>query len=192
MQNLKYSLSRNALNQMYMSYLLPIVEYASVVWDGCSEQDSVTLQKIQHKAVRLVTGLKRSVSLENQYKKFGWATQSQSGQQHKLSFMYNVNTGMITSYIQDLIPSLVSEVSDYPLRNNINITVPYNRTSFSQISCIQSPIRLWNSLTDNLKNSSSLPTFKKHIISKFNISCVPQYFIMGNRCTSVIHARLRK
>ena len=53
---------------MYMSYLLPVVEYASVVWDGCSEQDSQTLQKIQNKAARIVTGLTRSVSLENLYK----------------------------------------------------------------------------------------------------------------------------
>ena len=28
---LKYSINRNALNQMYMCYLLPVVEYASVV-----------------------------------------------------------------------------------------------------------------------------------------------------------------
>ena len=34
MRKLKYSISRNALNQMYMSFLLPVVEYASVVWDG--------------------------------------------------------------------------------------------------------------------------------------------------------------
>ena len=35
--------------------------------------------------------------------------------------MYNVNTGMVPSYIQYLIPPLVSEVSDYPLRNTRNI-----------------------------------------------------------------------
>ena len=105
--------------------------------------------------------------------------------------MYNVKTGMVLSNIQDLIPPLVSEVSYYPLRNHKIITVPYNLTSMSQKSCIPSSIRLWNSLTDDLKDSSSLPTFKKHIISKFNISCVPPYFIMGNRYTSVIHSRLR-
>ena len=49
---------------MYMSYLLPIVEYASVLWNGCTEQDSVTQQKIQNEATRLVTGLMRSVSLK--------------------------------------------------------------------------------------------------------------------------------
>ena len=51
--------------------------------------------------------------------------------------------------------------------------------------------RLWNSLADDLKDSSSLLTFKKHIISNFYISCVPPYYIMGNRYSSVIHARLR-
>ena len=40
-----------------------------------------------------------------------------------LSFMYNVNTGMVPSYIQDLIPPLVSEVSYNPLRNTRNISV---------------------------------------------------------------------
>ena len=40
MRKLKYFFSRNDTNQMYMAYLLPVVEYASVVWDGCSEQDS--------------------------------------------------------------------------------------------------------------------------------------------------------
>ena len=137
MRKLKFSLSRSALNQMFMSYMLPILEYASVVWDGCSEQDSVTLQKVQNEAARLVTGLTRSVSLENLFKECGWATLSQRRQLHKLSFMYNVNAGMVPPYIQDIIPPLVSEVSDYPLRDTRNITVPYNRTSIIQKSCSQ-------------------------------------------------------
>ena len=116
MRKFKYSISRNALNQMYLSYLLPIVEYASVVWDGCSGQDSQTLQNIQNEATARVTGLTIYVSFENLYKEGGWTTLSQRRQQHKLSFMYNVNTGMLPSYIQDLIPPLVSEISDYPLR----------------------------------------------------------------------------
>ena len=123
----------------------------------------LTLRKVQNEAARLVTGLTRSVSLENLFKECGWETLSQRIQQHKLSFMYiyNVNTELVTSYIQDLIPSLVSKVSDYPLRNTRYITVPYNRTSISQKACISSFIRLWNSLVDDLKDSSSLSTFKK-------------------------------
>ena len=191
MRKLKYSISRNALNQMYMSFLLSVVEYASVVWDGCSEQDSQTLQKIQNEAARLVTGLTRSVSLENLFKECGWTTLSKRRQQHKLSFMYKVNNGIVPSYIQDLIPPLVSEISNYPLRNNRNISVPFNRTSISQKSCIPSSIRLWNSLEDDLKNLSTLQTFKKHMTSSFNNSCVPSHFTIGNRYISILHARLR-
>ena len=161
---------------MYMSYMLPILEYASVIWDGCYEQDSVTLQKVQNEAARLVTGLTRSVSLEKLFKECRWATLLQRRQQHKLSFMYNVNAEIVSQYIQDLIPPLVSEVSDYPLRNTRNITVPYNRTSILQKSCIQSSIRLWNSLAENLKDASSLLTFKKHIISNwFKFSSKKKY-----------------
>ena len=183
MRKLKYSISRNALNQMYMSFLLPVVEYASVVWDGCSEQDSQTLQKIQNEAARLVTGLIRSVSLENLFKECGWTTLSKRRQQHKLSFMYKVNNGIVPSHIQDL----VSEILNYPLRNNRNISVPFNRTSISQKSCISSSIRLWNSLEDDLKNLSTLQTFKKHITSSFNNSCVPSHFTIGNRYISILH-----
>ena len=82
MRKLKYSMCRNTLNQMYMPYLLPIVENASVVWDVCSKQDSVTLQKIQNEAPRFVTRLTGSVSLENLDKECGMTTQSRRKQRH--------------------------------------------------------------------------------------------------------------
>ena len=106
-----------------------------MVWDGCSERDSQTLQKIQNEAARLVTGLTRSVSLENLYKEYGLLTLSQRRKQHKHSFMYNVNAGLLQSYILDLIPPLVSEISDNPFRNKKSISLPYKRINISQKSC---------------------------------------------------------
>ena len=98
---------------------------------------------------------------------------------------------LVPSCISDLIPPLVNEISDYPLRNNRNISLPYNWTTISQKSCIPSSIRLWNGLEDDFKNLSTLTTFKKHVISKFNKSYIPSYFTFGNRYISVLHARLR-
>ena len=76
MRKLKYTLSRNALNQIYLYHLSPIIEYASLVWDGCTQQDSNTLQKIQNEAARIVTGLTRSVSLVKLYNECGWTNLS--------------------------------------------------------------------------------------------------------------------
>ena len=193
MRKLKYSISRNALNQMNKSNMLPVIEYASIVWDGCLKQDSQTLRKIQNEAAWLVARLTRSVSLKNLYIECGWATLSQRRHQHKLSFMYAVNTGMVPSYIQAFIPPLVSEISDNPLRNNSNISVTLNRMSLSilQKYCIPLSIRLWNSLEDNFKNISTLPTFRKHIISTLNIANVPPFFSMGNIYMFVLRAKLR-
>ena len=56
MRKLKYDFSRLVLNQIYISYVRPIIEYSSIVWDGCSEQNADLLEKLQHEAARVVLG----------------------------------------------------------------------------------------------------------------------------------------
>ena len=34
MRKLKYTFSRQAFNQVYISYVRPLLEYSSIVWDG--------------------------------------------------------------------------------------------------------------------------------------------------------------
>ena len=63
-----------ALNQIFLSYILPILEYSCIVWDSCSVQDMNALQKIQNEAARIVTGLTTSVSFENLYRECGWVS----------------------------------------------------------------------------------------------------------------------
>ena len=192
MRKLKYTLSRNALNQIYLYHLLPIIEYASLVWDGCTQQDSNTLQKIQNEAARIVTGLTRSVSLIKLYNECGWTNLSVRRHQQKLHFMYKVNNGLVPSYITDLFPPLVSEISGYPLRNNNNFSTPFTRTNISLRSCIPSAIRMWNTLDEGLKNQPTISSFKNNLqITTFPKLKVPNYFTSGNRYLSVIHARIR-
>ena len=68
MRKLKYRFSRQALNQMYVSYVRSILEYSSIVWDGCSEQDKTALERLQNEAARIVTGLTKYTSFVNLYK----------------------------------------------------------------------------------------------------------------------------
>ena len=83
-----------------------------------------------------------------------------------------------------------SEILNYPLKNNRNISMPFNRTSISQKSCIPSFIRLWNSLEDDLKNLSTLHTFK-NILPQDSITRVPSHLTIGNRHISILHARFQ-
>ena len=163
MRKLKFTLSRVALNQIYSSYVLPILEYSSIVWDGCSQQDSESLERLQNEAARIVTGLTRSVTLENLYAECGWTSLAERRKQNKLAFMYRSVNRLVPSYTSDLIPPEVRETTNYPLRNQNNIVTPFCRTELFKRSCIPSSVNMWNSLDDSLRNKTSLNSFKYNI-----------------------------
>ena len=71
MRKLKYRFSRQALNEMYVSYVRPLLEYSSIVWDGCPEQDKTALDRLQNEAARIGTGLTKSTAIVNLYKVSG-------------------------------------------------------------------------------------------------------------------------
>lgn len=192
MRKLKFTLSRVALNQIYISFVLLILEYSSIVWDGCSQQDSVALDRLQNEAARIVTGLTRSVTIENLYRECGWTSLTDRRKQHKLAFMYRSANMLVPSYISDLIPPVVRETTNYPLRNQNNIATPFCRTELFRKSCIPSSVSMWNSLDNNLRNSPSLNSFKYNL-KKDNFSTVkvPVYYSYGDRFLSVMHARIR-
>ena len=107
MRKLKYMFSRQALNQMYISYARPLLEYSSLVWDGCSEQDKTALERFQNEAARIVTGLTRSTSIANLYRECGWGSLAKRRQFQKLCFMYKCSNNIVPDYISDIIPPLV-------------------------------------------------------------------------------------
>ena len=88
MQSLKFKLNCKTLNQLYFSYLRPLVEYASVVWDGCTMYEKGQLVQFQYEAARIVTGLTRSVSIDNLMSEIGWLSLSDRRQFRKLVSMY--------------------------------------------------------------------------------------------------------
>ena len=192
MRKLKFTFTRITLNQIYFSYVLPVLEYSSVVWDGCSLQDSNALDKLQNEAARIVTGLTRSVSLENLYRECIWISLAERRKQQKLTFMFKTMNGFVPSYISDLIPPMIREVTNYPLRNQNNITTPFCRTEILRKSCIPSSISLWNSLDESMRNSPSLNSFKYRLKGNSpNLRKIPPYYFYGDRYLSIMHCRIR-
>ena len=82
MKLLKFKLKRATLNQIYLSYLRPILDYASIIWDNCTAYENELLEKLQYDAARAVTGLTRSVSIKNLLNEIGWVSLSVNDQQY--------------------------------------------------------------------------------------------------------------
>ena len=66
------------------------LEYASVVWDGCTQYEKTKLERIQYESARLVTGLTRSVSIENLIKEIGWLSLSDRRHFQKAVTMFKI------------------------------------------------------------------------------------------------------
>ena len=48
MRKCKYDLNRKALENIYISFIRPVLEYADVIWDNCTQQEKRDLEKIQN------------------------------------------------------------------------------------------------------------------------------------------------
>ena len=46
---MKYRLDRSTLISLYKSLIRPVMEYAAVIWDGCSEYESNILEGVNTK-----------------------------------------------------------------------------------------------------------------------------------------------
>ena len=67
LRNLKFTLSKQALSNIYLTFIRPVLEYACEVWDGCFERDIEKLEKIQLEAARIATGLTKFPSKDSLY-----------------------------------------------------------------------------------------------------------------------------
>ncbi len=158
----------------------PILEYASVVWDGCSEYEKSALEKIQHEAARIVTGLTKSVSLYNLSKEIGWQSLSVRRSVQKLSIMYKAFNNQTPSYISNLIPPEIQNVTHYNLRNRQNINIPLSRLEIHKRSFIPSSVNLWNDISPAIRTAENIRQFKTNITNQLYTNYnVPIYYTKG-------------
>ena len=136
---------------------------------------------LQHEAARIVTGLRRSVSLGNLFKECGWETLTSRRKNSKLCFMYKVSNNIVPHYIKELIPPLVGNRSRYQLRNSQNYENVRTRTSLLQNSCIPSSISLWNNLEQEIRSCTTYCSFKSKLrIHSRPARVISLYYYMNN------------
>ena len=188
LRKIKYLLKRDSLSTLYISFIRPILEYGSEVWDGCSLIDSERLEKVQLEAARIVTGLPIYASKNSLYYETGWETLYTRRKNKKLRLLYQIINGNAPDYLLELIPPIRADVTRYQLRNSNQISIPNASLEIYKHSFIPSTIRLWNELEVTVRQSSSISVFKKQISAR---NLPPIYFSKGKRLSNILHTKLR-
>ncbi|MCG8033360.1 MAG: reverse transcriptase family protein, partial [Candidatus Thiodiazotropha taylori] len=189
MRKFKYDLDRKSLETIYISFIRPVLEYADVIWDNCSQQEKIDLEKIQNEAARIATGTTKLVSLQKLYEEIGWETLEARRKKHKLVLFYKMFYNLTPPYLSSLVPPQVQHVSRYSLRNANNVqTLPSHTTQYYN-SFLPFVIREWNNLPDAIRNVDTVESFKRNINQ--NTAIVPKHYYSGSRQLQVSHTRLR-
>ena len=121
LRKLKIKISRRCLNQMFLSFVKPILEYADVVLDSCSNDNANRIEKIQLEALRIISGLTRSTHLDSLYGEIGWNPLSQRRKERKLIILFKIIHNLTPRYLTDLVPQTVGHTTTYNLRNNADL-----------------------------------------------------------------------
>ena len=106
LKKLKFTLDRTNLSKMYITFIRPVLEYASVVWDGCNMFDMERLEKVQLSAARIVTGLPILASTDSLYTETGWESLVSRRNKAKLITMFKIHTNQVPEYLSNIIPGL--------------------------------------------------------------------------------------
>ena len=64
LRSLKFTLNRACLEQLYLSFIHPLMEYSDVIWNNCTIEQSNEIESIQIEAARIVTGASKLCSVE--------------------------------------------------------------------------------------------------------------------------------
>jgi hypothetical protein len=72
LRKIKFKVSRNFLENIYMTFIRPLLEYSCEVWDSCTVANAGRLEQLQLEAARIVTGLTAYASLSSLYAETGW------------------------------------------------------------------------------------------------------------------------
>ena len=190
MRKLKYTLDRESLETIYVSFIRPLLEYGDVLWENCTLYDKQELNKIQNEAARIVSGTTKLVSINDLYLEVAWESLESRRRKHKLFLLYKMINGLTPAQLSSLVPSRVGDMTNYPLRNRDNLQTVPARTTLYRNSFIPSVIREWNALPLVYRQANTLPYFK-YLLNRDRLT-VPKFLLVGNRKEQVLHARLRR
>ena len=117
LKGLKFKLSRNILERLYKSLVCPVMEYADVVSDGCTESECDLLEHVQYEAAKIVTWAIKGTSEHRLMLKLGWEEMRLRRAVHKVILYYKIVNNLCPNYLRNLLSVQVSARTSYSLRN---------------------------------------------------------------------------
>ena len=161
---LKYSrkfLPRDTLSKMYRGIVEPHFRYCCSVWGNCGVTRLQTLQKLQNRAARMVTRSNFDSSAKQLIHNLKWPTINNIIRSETATIMYKSLNGLAPEYLSKRFVKNTTRNMRQLRNTDTDLLLPLRKTSNGQRGISFCGSKLWNQLDYDLKQASSLATFKR-------------------------------
>ena len=147
---------------MYQALIQPHFDYCCSVWDNFGETLSNKIQKLQNRAVRVITRSPYDASASPLLDSLHLDNLSLRRKKIKAKkMMVKILKGDAPAYLQNLFSA---RGTGHNLRNSeVKLKLPKLRTNYLKRSLCYSGALLWNSLPQNIRRLSSLTLFNNSL-----------------------------
>ena len=148
--------------QAYLTYVLPILDYASTAWDPHSQDQIMKLEMVQRRAARFTLGdYHPRHSVTQMLHSLNWQTLYERRAHLKVTMLYRIIHGLIAippepPYIYPVTRSSGRRQGHY--RQQLCRISSFQNSFFPSVTC------LWNQLPTSATTAPSLEHFKRQLV----------------------------
>ena len=162
-KQLSHLVPRKVLYTLYVSCVLPILEYGNMVFAIFSTSDKSLLENIHTNGAKIVLGYFRTSRKAAVLSDLNLIPLSNRRDLHMLLFFYKIKTGLVSPVFHLFLLLTLGEISAYSFRHDNNFQLPLAKRSLVHNSFFYKAPVFWNSLPQYIKLSSSFSAIKNRI-----------------------------
>ena len=164
LRRIKHLLPKQARLLFYNSLVLPIFDYADVIW---GDKDNVVLmnelQVLQNKAAKIILNRPLHSSASDALSTLKWLNLKQRRMYHRCIYIYKCINNL-TDHSLDIVKC--SEIHSYNTRNKDALRLPKVKRKWGKQRTNYKAIKDWNNLDSEIRNAQTLAIFKKNLYFK--------------------------
>ncbi len=187
LQSHKYRLNRKSIEQCYLSFVRPIMEYGSVIFDAANKEDLDILTEIEKEALRVITGARKRCIIENLYNDFKWPSLEERRELQKIATIGKIIIKRFPNYLVQDLPTYYANTRTN--RRN-TFAIPKSRHDYYSRSFVPASVELWNNLPIQQRCINSYKALKSQLKRKI-MKNTPGFYSHGVRHLNILHTKLR-
>ena len=164
MARLRYYVTESNLKLVYNSIILPLFDYADVVYDSASKKYINQLQKLQNRAGRIILKVKPLHYTSNKqiHNRLEWMSLQSRRNLHINTIVFKCLHNMAPLYLTESF-QFCNYV--YNLRSKGNVTIPKPNTESCRRMFLYRGSKKYNEIPSNIKLANNFNTFLRFLLS---------------------------